>query len=46
MPAEQAPEQSAETNPQAGAPASQDAILDRLEAEIALVEAELSSLEE
>ena len=46
MPPEQGPEQRAETNPQAAGPASQDAILDRLESEIAEVEAELSSLEE
>lgn len=46
MPPEHGPEQGAETNPQGEGPASQEATLDRLEAEIAVVEAELSSLEE
>ena len=46
MPQDQSPARIVETNSRIEASASQEAILERLEAEIAEVEAELSSLEE
>ncbi|MDA8373028.1 MAG: hypothetical protein M0Z91_02035 [Actinomycetota bacterium] len=46
MQPEQPPEPGVETNARVEASAFQEAVLERLEAEIAEVEAELSSLEE